>query len=92
MQFQQNIYKNYDGTYLEHISDFKDKALKPIDSSIEYWIGYALGYIQGHSNLSFDEIFKKFPLENWYKMYILHEVGDDVLWDKTLARYLKEKF
>jgi len=55
----------------------------------EYWIGYALGYLQGRSGLSFDEIFSYFPLESWYKMYSLHEVGDEVLWDKTLGRYMR---
>jgi len=70
-------------------SEFKEKlGYEAIISPIEYWIGYALGYLQGRSELTFAEIFKWFPLENWQNMYILHEVGDRTLWDKTLGRYL----
>jgi len=61
-----------------------DAVIKPI----EYWIGYALGYLQGRSELTFDEIFRWFPLDSWPGMYILHEVSDYTLWDKTLGRYL----
>jgi len=43
---------------------------------------------QGRSGLTFKEIFKWFPLESWHNMYILHEVGDRTLWDKTLGQYL----
>jgi len=70
-------------------SEFKDKlGYDAVVSPIEYWIGYALGYLQGRSELTFAEIFKWFPLESWQNMYILHEVGDRALWDKTLGRYL----
>jgi len=37
----------------------------------------------------FAQIFEKLPLENWYNMYILHEVGEETLWDKTLGHYIK---
>jgi len=56
----------------------------------EHWIGHALGYLQGRSQLTFDEIFEKFPLENWYQKYILHEVSDQALWDKTLGQYMND--
>jgi hypothetical protein len=70
-------------------SEFRDKiGYNIVVSSIEYWIGYALGYLQGRSALTFDEIFKWFPLDSWPGMYILHEVGDRSLWDKTLGLYL----
>jgi len=70
-------------------SEFKDDlGYKEVVSPIEYWIGYALGYLQGRSELTFAEIFEWFPLESWKSMYILHEVGDRALWDKTLGRYL----
>jgi hypothetical protein len=55
---------------------------------VEYWIGYALGYLQGRSELSFSDIFKWFPLDKWESMYILHEIGDRALWDRTLGQYL----
>jgi hypothetical protein len=74
---------------LRQPSEFKDSiGYNEVISPTEYWIGYALGYLQGRSGLTFGEIFKWFPLESWYKMYILHETGDDTLWDKTLGRYL----
>lgn len=63
---------------------------KDITSPIEYWIGYALGYLQGRSDWTFEQIFEKFPLASWREMYILHEVGDEVLWDKTLGKFIKE--
>jgi len=70
-------------------SEFKNKlGYEAVVSPIEYWIGYALGYLQGRSELSFAEIFRWFPLDSWQSMYILHEVGDRTLWDKTLGRYL----
>ena len=56
---------------------------------IEHWIGHALGYLQGRSGWTFAQIFEKLPLENWYNMYILHEVGEETLWDKTLGRYIE---
>ena len=69
-------------------ADFKEKCtFSTISAPIEYWIGYALGYIQGRSGMAFNEIFGYFPLESWYKMYSLHEVGDEALWDKTIGRY-----
>jgi len=49
-----------------------------------------LGYLQGRSGWTFEQIFERFPLASWRKMYILHEVGDDVLWDKTLGKFIKE--
>ena len=52
----------------------------------EHWIGHALGYLQGRSQLTFEQIFKRFPLETWYQRYILHEVSDQVLWDKTIGQ------
>jgi len=74
---------------VRHPSEFRDKlGYDAVISPIEYWIGHALGYLQGRSNKTFDEIFKWFPIDNWHNMYILHEVGDRVLWDKTLGRYL----
>jgi len=74
-------------------SEFKEKlGYKAVVSPIEYWIGYALGYLQGRSELTFAEIFKWFPLESWVDMYILHEVGDRTLWDKTLGRHLGNDF
>lgn len=62
---------------------------KDITDPIEYWIGYALGYLQGRSGWTFKQIFEYFPLESWRDMYILHEVGDETLWDKTLGPYFK---
>ena len=74
-------------------SEFKDKlGYEAIVSPIEYWIGHALGYLQGRSELTFEEIFKWFPLESWQSMYILHEVGDRVLWDRTLGQHLGNDF
>jgi len=74
-------------------SEFKDKlGYEEVVSPIEYWIGYALGYLQGRSELTFAEIFSWFPLDSWPNMYILHEVGDHTLWDKTLGRYLGNDF
>ena len=70
-------------------SEFKDKlGYKTVVNPVEYWIGHALGYLQGRSGLTFAEIFKWFPLDNWQNMYILHEVGDSTLWDKTLGQHL----
>ena len=70
-------------------SEFKEKInYEAVINPIEYWIGYALGYLQGRSEVTFAKIFEWFPLENWHNMYILHEVGDRVLWDKTLGKYL----
>jgi len=70
-------------------SEFMGKlGYEAVVSPVEYWIGYALGYLQGRSELTFEEIFQWFPLDNWSDMYILHEVGDRTLWDKTLGRYL----
>jgi len=70
-------------------SEFKDKIMyENVVNPIEYWIGYALGYLQGRSELPFDDIFNWFPLDSWPSMYILHEVSDRALWDKTLGKYL----
>ena len=72
-------------------ADFADKCnFDSITASVEYWIGYALGYLQGRSDISFNSIFKRFPLEGWYKMYSLHEVSDEALWQKTMGRYVEE--
>jgi hypothetical protein len=72
------------------LEDFKDVCnFSTITSPTEYWIGYALGYIQGRSGLKFNAIFNYFPLESWYKMYGLHEVSDEALWDKTLGRHVE---
>jgi len=74
-------------------SEFKDKlGYEAVVSPVEYWIGYALGYLQGRSELTFAEIFEWFPIENWQNMYILHEVGDHTLWDKTLGQYLGNEY
>ena len=74
-------------------SEFKDKLrYEAVVSPIEFWIGYALGYLQGRSDLTFAEIFRWFPLVDWPGMYILHEVGDRTLWDKTLGKYLGNDF
>jgi hypothetical protein len=71
-------------------ADFKDKCnFDTIIAPVEYWIGYALGYLQGRSGFTFDEIFKHFPIDSWYRMYSLHEVGDEALWDKTLGKYVQ---
>ena len=70
-------------------SELKDKiGYNSVVNPVEYWIGYALGYLQGRSELTFAEIFKWFPLHTWKDMYILHEVGDQTLWDKTLGQHL----
>ena len=67
-------------------ADFKEKCnFDTITAPVEYWIGYALGYLQGRSGKSFDEIFEHFPIDSWYNMYSLHEVSDEALWDKTLG-------
>ena len=71
-------------------ADFAEKCnFNTITAPVEYWIGYALGYLQGRSGLSFNDIFKYFPLESWYKMYSLHEVSDEALWDKTIGKYVQ---
>ena len=44
-------------------------------------------YLQGRSGLAFYDIFSYFPLEDWYKMYSLHEVSDEALWDRTIGKY-----
>ena len=70
-------------------SEFRDKCnFDTITASVEYWIGYALGYLQGRSEMPFSEIFKYYPIDNWYEMYLLHEVSDETLWDKTFGRHL----
>jgi hypothetical protein len=67
-------------------ADFREKCnFDTVTAPVEYWIGYALGYLQGRSGFTFAEIFARFPLEDWYKMYALHEVCDEALWDKTLG-------
>ena len=74
-------------------ADFVDRCnFDTITSSVEYWIGYALGYLQGRSCLPFQDIFSRFPIDSWYQMYGLHEVSDDALWDKTLGRYAPGTF
>ena len=65
---------------LEQLIDGKD-----ITNPIEFWIGYALGYLQGRSGWKFEQIFEHFPLERWRSMYILHEVADEALWNKTIG-------
>ena len=68
-------------------SDFDGKCnFDTITTPVEYWIGYALGYLQGRSGLPFSEIFKRYPIESWYNMYSLHEVSDEALWDKTFGK------
>lgn len=72
--------------------DFIDKCnFTTITAPVEYWIGYALGYLQGRSGLMFNEIFSYFPLDVWYRMYSMHEVSDDALWDRTLGKYAREQ-
>jgi len=67
-------------------ADFEDKCnFDTITSSVEYWIGYALGYLQGRSDTPFNQIFRRFPIGSWYNLYSLHEVSDETLWDKTLG-------
>jgi hypothetical protein len=69
-------------------ADFRDRCtFDTITAPVEYWIGHALGYLQGRSGMSFEEIFTHFPLGDWYKMYMLHEVSDEALWEKTLGKY-----
>ena len=69
------------------MAEFVDKCdFDTITTPVEYWIGYALGHIQGRSEMPFSEIFRHYPLEDWYKMDILHEVSDEVLWEKTMGR------
>jgi hypothetical protein len=69
-------------------AEFRDRCgYFVVTRPIEYWIGYALGYLQARSGFPFSALFEHFPLESWYGMYILHEVGDETLWDKTLGRY-----
>ena len=69
-------------------AEFRDKVdFFDVVRPMEHWIGHALGYLQGRSGWTFVQIFEKLPLENWYNMYILHEVGEQALWDKTLGRY-----
>jgi len=71
-------------------AEFIDKcSFDTITAPVEYWIGYALGYLQGRSDWGFDKIFQYYPLEGWYKMYSLHEVSDEALWQKTLERYIE---
>jgi len=70
-------------------AEFRDKInIFDITAPAEHWIGHALGYLQGRSGWTFDEIFDKLPLDSWYGRYILHEAGDRVLWDKTLGQYI----
>ena len=70
-------------------AEFRDKiTLFDIIKPKEHWIGHALGYLQGRSKLTFTKIFELFPLESWYSMYILHEVGDETLWNKTLREHV----
>ena len=70
-------------------AEFRDKIdFFDIVQPMEHWIGHALGYLQGRSGWTFAQIFEKLPLENWYNMYILHEVGEQTLWDKTLGQYV----
>ena len=73
-------------------SDVMDQcSFDAVTAPIEYWIGYALGYLQGRSGLSFNRIFRHFPPANWYKMYSLHEVSDEALWNNTLGKYVDEE-
>ena len=72
-------------------ADFTSKcSFDTVTAPVEYWIGYALGYLQGRSDMEFEGIFMHFPLESWYNMYSLHEVGDETLWQKTLGRYVED--
>jgi len=74
------------------LADFEDRCnFTTITSPVEYWIGYALGYLQGRSGLPFSGIFSYIPLESWYGLHILHEVGDEALWDKTLGKHIDAK-
>ena len=74
-------------------AEFKDKcSFDTITAPVEYWIGYALGYVQGRSDMDFNGIFEYFPLEGWYGMYSLHEVSDEALWQKTLGRYVDDTY
>ena len=74
--------------YNQQAFDYRNKYdFFDIAGTREHWIGYALGYLQGRSQLTFEQIFEKFPLESWYRKYILHEVSDQVLWDKTIGQY-----
>lgn len=84
------MYNRLDGHY--QMADFNDKCnFDTITASVEYWIGYALGYLNGRSGLTFDDIFTHFPLENWYRMYSLHEVSDEALWERTLGKYFDDQ-
>ena len=70
-------------------ADFRDKVdFFDVAQPTEHWIGHALGYLQGRSGWTFEKIFEKLPLNSWYGRYILHEVGDQVLWDKTLGQFV----
>lgn len=45
-----------------------------LDKSPEYWVGWAIGYYQWHSNKSFAKITKAVPIEELIAMYpTLHE-------------------
>jgi ribA/ribD-fused uncharacterized protein len=80
------VYNQLGGHYQS--ADFENKCnFNTITAPVEYWIGYALGYLQGRSGFAFNDIFRYFPLDGWYRMYSLHEVSDEALWDKTLGRY-----
>ena len=73
--------------YNKQAFEYRDKYdFFDITAPTEHWIGHALGYLQGRSQLTFEQIFKQFPLKSWYQNYILHEVSDQVLWDKTIGK------
>jgi ribA/ribD-fused uncharacterized protein len=73
-------------------AEFTNKCnFDTITANVEYWIGYALGYLQGRSDIEFNRIFQYYPLEGWYRMFSLHEVSDEALWQKTLGRYIEDE-
>jgi hypothetical protein len=55
-----------------------------------YWIGYAIALFSGMSGLGIEQIISKISPNEWLRLYpLLHEYGDDMLYDKLMEIYSK---
>ncbi|MDR0948224.1 MAG: hypothetical protein LBM69_01745, partial [Lachnospiraceae bacterium] len=55
-----------------------------------YWIGYAIALFSGMSDIGIEQIISKINPDEWLRLYsLLHEYGDDMLYDKLMEIYDK---
>jgi hypothetical protein len=53
-----------------------------------YWIGYAIALFSGMSGLGIEHIISKISSDEWLRLFpLLHEYGDDMLYDKLIEIY-----